>query len=392
MPFVTRVLYPVGFFGFLFLNTLFNQWVVVAHASAGPLLLLGYAAQGLLSPFWGHLGDRARARFGTRRVLTLAAVPVVLLAFWGALSAQAPVAVVVLYCLCFSVALQPYLALIPSLAATDAARARAMTVGMAFALGAAAAALVAGPLVVQRFGLGGLALAGAGVFALTSGLPALLVREGAVRGRAVLAPGRLLSALREALGAARARRFVLGATLLTATQMALVVSGPFVAGTLLKRAVGATAVLNGFLVVGLIGALGLMAKFGKRVHPLTLLRAGAVLGASTLAVLGVVTLLPGGVLADVLCAVCFLCLGALALAVVALPPLVAARLSEESSGGREGVFLGLSGASNGFGNALGALVASSLVQGASLAGLQAAIVFAGVSAALAAVVLPGSGR
>jgi Na+/melibiose symporter-like transporter len=382
---VTRVLYPAGFFGFLFLNTLFNQWVVVAHASAGPLLLVGYAAQGLLSPFWGHLGDRARARFGTRRVLTLAAVPVVLLAFWGALTAQAPAAVVLLYCLCFSVALQPYLALIPSLAATDSARAHAMTVGMAFALGAAAAALVAGPLVVQRFGLGGLALAGAAVFALTSGLPALLVRERADGGKAALAPGRLWAALREALGGAQARRFVAGATLLTATQMALVVSGPFVAGALLARPVAATAVLNGFLVAGLFGALGLMVRFGRRAHPLTLLRAGAVLASATLAVLGLVTLLPPSRLADLLCAACFLCLGSLALAVVALPPLVASRLSEA---GREGVFLGLSGASNGFGNALGALVASSLVQGGTRAGLQLTIAFAAASAALAAIVLP----
>lgn len=141
LPGVTRAIYPVGFFGFLFLNTLFNQWVVCAHASAGPLLMVGYAAQGLASPFWGHLGDRVRARFGSRRLVTVLAAPLVIAAFAGALDADAPVALVLAYCLSFSVALQPYLALIPTLAPTDAERGRAMSLGMAFALGAAAAAL-----------------------------------------------------------------------------------------------------------------------------------------------------------------------------------------------------------------------------------------------------------
>lgn len=384
---MTRALYPVGFFGFLFLNTLFNQWVVFAHASAGPLLLAGYAAQGALAPFWGHLSDLARARWGSRRLLTLCATPLLLLAFAGAMDAEAPAAAVLLYCLCFSVGLQPWLAMIPGLAHGDAARSRAMAVGMAFALGAAASALVAGPLLVARLGLSGLALAGAAVFALTSAVPALLVREGAAPASGAR-PAKLWAALREALQSPRARRFVLGATLLTATQMALVVSAPFVAGTLLGRGHGATAALNAVLVVGLLAALAAMARFGKRAHPLSLLRAGALVGAGALAALGAVTALPPGLAKDALCGAAFLALGALALCVVALPPLVAARLAEDHGGGQDGVFMGLSGAANGLGNALGALAAASLVQGGTLVGLRATLAFTFTAAVLAALALP----
>lgn len=386
-------LYPLGFFGLLFTNTLFNQWIVYSNGQrrVGAVMLVGYVLQGLANPLLGLAGDRLRASFGTRRPLSLLAAPLMLGVFFSLWSDTAPVVLVLAYCLLFTTVMQPYLALLPSVAATPQLRLRMTLTGSFFGLAASGAALLAGPLLVQRLGFGALAKVGAAVFVTTLLVPLLVVREAKVNpadARGKGSPAELFEVLRRPAVA----RFVLGSLLLTATLMALVVSGPFVAGAVLHEPQSATAVLNGFLVAGMLVAVGLLAKLGKRVAPLSLMRAGATVGVSVLVVLGGVTLLEPSHLSWALCAAGFFVLGYLALSVLALPSLVVAKLADEDGKGREGVFFGLSGIATGFGNAVGAFTASSLLplarDAADPTGLQATLIVAAVLAVTALFALP----
>jgi Na+/melibiose symporter-like transporter len=394
-------LYPVGFFGLIFVNTLFNQWTVYAHAppgsragaGVGTLMLMGYLLQGLLNPLVGLAGDRMRARGGTRRLLSLGAAPLLLAVFATLWRESSPVVLALGYCLLFTVVMQPWVSLLPAIATTPQVRLRMTLTGALMALVASGVALLAGPLLVERFGLGALSSVGAVVFVLTVLIPAVLVREPAARAPARMdSSGPLMEQLAAVGRSVVVRRFVAGSMLLTATLMSLVVSAPYVAGAVLHRSQSATSVLNGFLVAGMLVSVAVLARLGKRVAPLTLLLAGAVVALCVLVVLSGVTVLPPGPVTWTVCAAGFFALGSVALSVLVLPSLVAAKLSDEDGRGREGLFFGLSGVATCFGNALGAFAASNLLSLARDAsdptGLQATLAIATLFAAAAVVVLP----
>ncbi len=390
-------LYPLGFFGLLFMNTLFNQWIVFSQSArgkvggVGTLLLVGYVLQGLANPVVGLTGDRLRAQWGTRRPLVLvAAVP--LLVVFGLLWRQPTSTwLVPVYCVVFAFVMQPYISLLPSIATTERVRLRMTLTGSFCALAAAGAALLAGPLLVERSGFGSLATVGAGAFVLALLVPVLLIREAKVSPVTAPSVGSLFQ-LTELFRAPTVRRFVVGSLLLTATLMSLVVSAPWVAGAILGRGQSATAVLNGFLVAGMLVSVALLGRLGKRFTPLALMRVGALVGVGVLVVLGAATLFPAHDATLVACAGGFFVLGYLALSVLALPSLVAAKLSDEDGRGREGLFFGLSGVATGFGNALGAFVASTLIgvgrDASDPVGVRATVVAACGMAIVAARVLP----
>ncbi len=154
-------LYPLGFFGLLFVNTLFNQSIVFSHSSGsgtGALLLSGFVLQGLANPAVGS--DWVRRRFGSRRLVFVLSAPALLLVDAALWWPGAPMVLAPLYCFAYAAVTQPYLALLPAVARDEKTRLRFTLVGALCALLAAAAALLLGPAVIARFGFEGLATIG----------------------------------------------------------------------------------------------------------------------------------------------------------------------------------------------------------------------------------------
>jgi Na+/melibiose symporter-like transporter len=195
-------LYPLGFLGLLFVNTLFNQWIVFSHSSGGgtgALLLAGFTLQGLANPGIGHGSDWVRRRFGSRRWVFLISAPALLLINAGLWWPGAPTVLAPLYCVAYSMVMQPYLALLPAVAADEKTRLRLTLEGAVFALLAAAAALLVGPWAISRFGFEGLAAIGCGVLVVVLIIPLLLVKEAPLSDAVKPAGSGLFVQLRELL-------------------------------------------------------------------------------------------------------------------------------------------------------------------------------------------------
>lgn len=100
----------------------------------GLAMLLGRIVDSIADPVVGHGSDRSRSRFGRRRVFMMAGIaPMVaapLLLFWTPGPPESPLNAVwlggllVVYFTAFTVYVGPYLALIPEIAETEAARVR----------------------------------------------------------------------------------------------------------------------------------------------------------------------------------------------------------------------------------------------------------------------------
>ena len=103
----------------------------------------------------------------------------------------------------------------------------------------------------------------------------------------------------------------------------------------------------------------LLGLIGKRVETSVLFRLGAMVGAGVLVLLAGASVLGGAPLPVWL--VGFGLLGYLALATMALPSLLVARLAARDGKGREGLFVSLNGGAVAFGNAIGAFLASTLL-------------------------------
>jgi GPH family glycoside/pentoside/hexuronide:cation symporter len=337
-------LYPLGFFGIAFLNTLFTQWIVYFHAPPGTergdargwigyVLLAGFVIQGVLNPCIGSLADR----LGRRRPFILAAalpLTAVFLALWRRWETPVAIALLLAYSSLFVTMTQPYFALLPSVAGTVERRTRFVLTGAVFGLLASIAALVLGASFTKGDSFEQLGVVGACVLAATLYLPALLVVEPPVR--PVDHPP-FLAGVRELLRDPGLRLLLVANGLVVFSVTTLTILGPYVTETLVRKPRDYTATLNGFLGVGMLVSVPLMGLLSKRVAPLRLLQSGAFLG-------GLVALV-GPAVGAVLWPwwAGFFLLGWLLLTSLSVPPLVLSKLADRDGRRREGLFFGLNG-------------------------------------------------
>ncbi|MGE0709351.1 MAG: MFS transporter [Planctomycetota bacterium] len=371
-------LYPLGFVGLMFSNTLYNQWVRYYYApppgktspgmgtipggaeAIAALLLLSFLLQAALNPVIGQWADRTRTRWGRRRpFVLLGALPLAAL-FLGLFLGLLPglVAVPVFGAL-FVVVIQPYMSLLPSVARDERMRMRLSLTGGVLALLAVGAAFVSGPKLLDAFGFPGLAWAGAGaIFALLA-LPGLVMQEAPPPAEVPpwSGPGAFAAVVRES----GILRFLVGNGLLTGALVALTIASPYVAEALLGQPRAYTAELNRSLFAGMILSVPVLGLLVPRIGASRAMQGGAALGALVLLGLWFLSGDPAARVPGPLWSVGFGLFGLTTLAAISLPPLVIARYADADGRGREGLFFGSNGLAINVGQAVAAGVASLLL-------------------------------
>ncbi|HBP21167.1 MAG TPA: hypothetical protein DEA08_25690 [Planctomycetes bacterium] len=373
--------YPLGMFGIVFLNTLFTQWIVFFFAppgtvrgpggaaeavgslsGVGALLFVGYLLMALVNPWIGGWSDRLRTRWGRRRPLIALATPALAAMFALIWTRALPAWVAIpLYCVLFVVVVQPYAALLPSVASEERVRLRMSLVGAVLALVSVGLALIAGPFLVKRLGFAGLGWAGATALLVTVlGPTLLLVETPPSEEPAAGGPKVLLELLRQQ----GVTRFLAGNALLTGGFTALLMAAPYVTVALLAREQTWTARLNGVLFLGMLVSIPLVGALAKRLQPLGELRGSALLAGAVLLALGGWAGASGAAAREELGAwyVSFAILGLPSLVVLALPPVVLSAFGDRDGRDRQGAFFGLNGAAINLGNA-GAAVSTATLLG-----------------------------
>ena len=392
--------YPLVAGGVLFLGTLYNQWVIGARALPGSqaasrlapdqaagLLALGFLLQALLNPLVGSLGDRLRRRGGSRRGLILVGAPLQALGFFavwqpGSL-AGAPVAAAILFTSAAMVLVnQPWSALLPALAPEQRLRVRLSALSGGCGLLGAVAALVAGPLLVERGGPAALGPAGALTFLGLVLLPTLLLREPPLRGAQGPAEGWALGGAGTLLRRRPVQRVIAAQGLLGLAVLSLTAVVPPAAAHLVQRP---PVQLNAWLAGGMLAGPLLLGLLGDRLGPERLLGLAGVLGAGALLAL---TLLRPAAFAPWAAGLSLL--GAVALLALAVPPVLLAGLADQDGAAREGLLFGLGGTALCLGQATGSGLTGALL-GASPGPQELQRVLLGAAAALglgALVLLP----
>lgn len=194
-----QVAYAAGYLGVSLLTFAVSQWLqsyyvpttggdplLASAALFGTALVVGRIIDGLADPIAGYFSDTFRSRIGRRRPFLLLFGPLAGLTFVMLYPRVAPGEVIpysyflgtlCAYYFTYTLAVTPYLALLPELAATDRGRLGITTMQTFFNFGGIAIAMVLGaeirtnPLMAPILGaVGGLALM----------LPGLLVQERAV--------------------------------------------------------------------------------------------------------------------------------------------------------------------------------------------------------------------
>jgi GPH family glycoside/pentoside/hexuronide:cation symporter len=392
-------LYPIGAMGFGFANTLFNQWIVYFHARSGTsaligsLLLLNFMGQGLFNPILGYLGDRFQHRWGRRRFfLLLGALPLAL-SFQGVWLFHDPgwsLLFICSYGLLFVTVVQPYVALLPVMAPTPAARVRYSLATGVCSLVATGCALLLGPLLLERLSFAQLGTIGAGAIIVTLFIPALLMHEpltpplaGAASGRAFM--NEMLSLWRNPA----LRAFVLGNGCVTGAVIALTLVSPFVGEALLGQERGYTRVLNSCTFAGVLLAISFVSLWGRHLSFVTMLRALLAWNSMLILLLSVLHWqwrLPAQVWW-----LGFVSIGCLLLISMMSPSVVLSEISDTDGGKRTGLIFGLNGLVMNFGNALTSqLSALLLTRGHSAAepvGVYSVLILAAVAAITGGVLL-----
>lgn len=369
-------LYPFGFAGILFTNTLFTQWVLYYHApppgvitpgagtlsgsTVGALLLAMFLVQGLLNPWIGQWADRTRTPWGRRRPFVLLGVVPLAVVHAALFLGRLPGAIgIPLWGLLFLGVVQPYLSLLPSITADERRRVRLSLVGGVLALTASGAALVVGPGLVERAGFEGIAAAGALALLVSPLVPALLVREAPPAGPPppLVGPRDLFALARES----GMLRFLLGHALLAGALTALTMSVPYVVETLLGRPREATAWLNGSLFAGMVLAFPLVGVLAPRFGAVPVVRLAALAGAAVLLAMWGASASRETLATFAPWCLAFGLFGPTALCAIALPPVVVSRFADRDGRGREGLFFGLNGLAINLGNAAAAFGVSRLL-------------------------------
>ncbi len=401
-------IYPLGFVALALLDTLFTQWAVYFHTEGaeatatsarfvGVALLGGYALQSALNPLLGAASDGLRHRWGRRRPFVLAGAPVLAIAFAGVwqVGGVAGLALIPLYCAAFTLVAQPYTTLLPTIAPVEATRVRLMLIGSMLGFTASGAALVGGPAILEVGSFASLGVIGFTAAWLFLFVPALLLREPPAAREAAPAREPFFASAKQLVAQRPVRRFLVGNMCLFAGVGLLTMISPFIPEALIGRERSYTAVLNAWLFGGMMAALPVMVRIGGRVHPASIMAAGALAGAAVLGVMSAAVL--GGASALWLWWLGYLLLGATVLLALAGPSLVLSRLAERDGRGREGLLFGLNGAiAIGLGRAIAALAMGALFGGlvpvSSATGALSSMVVAGSLFAGAAWLLAASAR
>lgn len=411
-------LYPLGFLGVILVDTLFKQWVVYFYAppearegpggvaaalgsakGIGAFLLVGFLLQALTGPWIGQLSDRLRTPFGRRRPVVLALLPCLALAFAATWQGWGPAWLVVpAYCFAFTLVAGPYLTLLPSLAADERTRVRMSLTGAVLALLGLGCALLGGPRLIEAYGFGALAWAGLAGLGLTVLPAALLLREAPPEGEpAAGGLGGYLRELREVCGGPGLMRFLVANGLFQGGFAALVIAAPYITEALLREPRAATARLNGYLFVGMLVTIPLIAIAGRWLGSGAQIRGAAVIGTLTLIALAALAFLGDPATpAPLRWGLGFCLLGIPAMAGMALPPVILSAFADADGRDRQGAVFGLNGGAINLGNALAAIGTTTLLDLGKTAhnplGVRAVLVAVALVFVVAALAFPSSPR
>lgn len=387
-------LFPLGFFGFGFAETLLTQWVVYFHnppdgvasslgAWIGSLLLLSFLLQGILNPFLGYFTDRIRHPMGRRRpMILLLSVPMAL-AFGSIWLTRSPMWSLLSICgfgLLFVGVVQPYVTLLPSLTHTPEQRIRYSLGSGFFSLLASGCALIGGPWMVDQFGFIGLGIAGALGILVTLFIPAVFLQED-LSNLPELSQNHgfsdFLSQMQDVLKDRAFVWFLASNAGLILVILSMTIALPYLCIELLQQERSYTSILNGFVFIGVALAIGYTQIKGSQLSFLKLLKQLCLLN---LSVLGTLTLLSFlGPVPLVVWWVGFVSMGALVLVAMMSPHIVISQMTEQDGQKREGAFFGLNGLALNGANALASQV-TALLLGLSAwqtgFGVQAVLIFA----------------
>ena len=109
-------------------NSGLATWIIIlivvgSLSGVGALLFVGYLLMALVNPWIGGWSDRLRTRWGRRRPLIALATPALAAMFALIWTRALPAWVAIpLYCVLFVVVVQPYAALLPSVASEERVR------------------------------------------------------------------------------------------------------------------------------------------------------------------------------------------------------------------------------------------------------------------------------
>lgn len=394
--------YPLGFLGIGFVDTLFSQWIVYLHAppgispghqvrSIGTVLLISYLLQGLLNPLLGPLSDRLRHRLGPRLpLIQIASLPMALSFFqlWRTTAFWPSLGLICAYGLLFVMVVQPYMALLPALA-DSRQRVRYSLIGGVLSLVASGAALIVGPQLIADGDFWIFGLAGCLALVVTVFLPSLLLREIHPQPRPPAMP--LLRQLREVAGLNGLGRFLLGNACVILTILTLTMLSPYLCETLLGQSRSYTSTINFSAFAGVLLAVGYVAWRGARQSFVRLMQRLALADGLLLVILALLSLkfqLP-----LLLWQGAFLLLGCLIFIGMMAPNLVLAEFSDRDPQQRRGAIFGLNGLTVNCANAAAAKATAGLLSlGKSVQaplGVQSALLFAGGTALVASWILAG---
>lgn len=168
------ILYGTGHVGTSVVTEVALAWLVYFYSRngyaslrmIGPALIIGHVVDAVSNPIIGNWSDRMRGRFGRRRPFILFGTPVLAIAFfllWTPPLHRVSIAnffylafMASLLFFAFTVAVCPYLALLPELAPERRERIRLASVQAAFNVLGVLAAVFAG-LIIERLGYGPMA-------------------------------------------------------------------------------------------------------------------------------------------------------------------------------------------------------------------------------------------
>lgn len=350
-------LFPIGFFGMAFLNTIFTQWIVYYHAPpdqssnyVGTVLLVGFLLQGLMNPFIGMWADRLQHPWGKRRPFILLGLFPLIIVFFSIWVTKNPIIstiLILLYGQLFMTVSQPYTSLLPNLAPTQNIRLRYSMVGIILAILSAGIALICGPYWIQGDAFYKLGLIGGLIIFFTMGIPAFFFREGEYPPYQERPP--VFKEMALVLKRPAIKFYVVGIGTLMVGVNSLTVLSPYIAEAILQKERTYTSVLNSFIFVGIILTLIFVALMGKKISFFKLIGYSSLLSALALGIMGWNSF--SGQISLPIWWVGFVAVGFMVLAAMIAPPLILAQFADDDGKGRDGLFFGLNGLGVHFGNA-----------------------------------------
>jgi len=305
-------LYGAGHLGISLVHDVVMAWVVFfyregPHGPLAPTALVGLAlavgslVNAAVDPWVGHWSDRIRSPRGRRRPFIFWGTPPMCLTFVLLFTplrhTLSPLNVVYLlvvntaFFFFFTLAVCPYLALLPELAPERLARIRLATIQAFFSVAGVVLAVFAG-LVIERLGFLAMALLCAAITALTMYLPLLGPQEQPQPAAQMPLP--FLRALRETF-ANRHFRYYIGAYLCFWFGLRMMmVTLPFYVTQVLGMKVGGFTLVQGVAIAVAVLCFPLVARLAARYGKRLVLLGAFLIFALTVPLLGVAPYLASG--------------------------------------------------------------------------------------------------